>query len=69
MTATSGMNLTGVNFSMFTPASISGYVYGDFDGDGIREAGEAGLSGKTIYLDANNNGTLDTGEVTTTADA
>ncbi|MDP2433475.1 MAG: CARDB domain-containing protein [Pseudomonadota bacterium] len=41
---------------------ISGVKYEDMDGDGIRDAGEAGLSGWTLYLDTDGNGALDAGE-------
>jgi protocatechuate 3,4-dioxygenase beta subunit len=49
--------------------SISGTKYEDMDGDGTRDAGDAGLPGITVFLDANGNGTLDSGEVTTTSGA
>ncbi len=49
-------------------ASISGHKFNDLNGDGIQEAGEPGLAGLTVYLDANNNGTLDAGEVSTITD-
>jgi len=44
-----------------TPTSwvISGVVYRDGNRDGIRNAGESGLAGRTVYLDANGNGALD----------
>ncbi|MBN2578729.1 MAG: tandem-95 repeat protein [Pirellulales bacterium] len=45
---------------------IHGAKYDDLDGDGaVREPGEPGLAGWTIYLDGNGNGTLDSGTVTT----
>jgi subtilase family serine protease len=44
--------------------SIAGVRFEDVDGDGMRDAGEAGLAGWTVYLDANGNGAFDTGEVT-----
>ena len=45
--------------------SISGTKFEDYDGDGIRDAGETGLAGWTIYLDADNNNVLDAGEINT----
>jgi hypothetical protein len=44
---------------------IHGLKWEDVDGDGVRDPGEPGLAGVTIYLDANNNGKLDLGEQNT----
>jgi hypothetical protein len=38
------------NFAEVTPSSVSGSVYLDIDGDGVKGSGEAGLSGITISL-------------------
>jgi subtilisin family serine protease/subtilisin-like proprotein convertase family protein len=40
-------------------ASVAGTFFQDLDGDGVREAGEAGLPNWTVFLDANQNGTFD----------
>ena len=45
---------------------VSGQVFNDLNADGAKNAGEAGQSGWTIYLDANTNGQFDTGETSTT---
>ena len=45
-------------------ATISGQVFNDFNADGLKDAGEPGQSGWTVYLDADGNGQLDTGETT-----
>jgi PKD repeat protein len=45
--------------------SITGTVYRDANGNGIRDSGEGGLAGWTVYLDADNNGRLEPGEVST----
>ncbi len=37
-------------------------AYFDANHDGVRQADERGLSGIKVYLDTNNNGSLDTGE-------
>ena len=34
------------------------------NGNGVKDPGEPGLSGWTVYLDANANGQLDPGELT-----
>ena len=38
------------------PAQISGTVYNDSNGNGTRDAGEAGLGGWTVFVDANGSG-------------
>ncbi|MBL8339550.1 MAG: pre-peptidase C-terminal domain-containing protein, partial [Rhodoferax sp.] len=45
--------------------SLSGTKFEDFDGDGVRDAGETGLAGWTIYLDADDDSVLDAGEIST----
>ena len=45
--------------------SISGTNWWDIDGDLTYDPGESGLSGWTIYIDANNSGSLDAGEIST----
>lgn len=49
--------------------TISGTVYNDLDGIGVLTNSDPPLAGVTVYLDANNNGTLDPGETRTTTDA
>ncbi|MEX2139037.1 MAG: putative Ig domain-containing protein [Pirellulales bacterium] len=61
-----GFNLTGLTGDCVVPPPIvSGVKFQDFDRDGIREAGEAGLPGWEIraYADLNVNGQLDAGDV------
>ncbi len=41
------------------PPSIAGNVFEDWDGDGVKDAADVGINGATVYLDANNNGSLD----------
>ncbi|MCA9221031.1 MAG: VCBS repeat-containing protein, partial [Planctomycetales bacterium] len=41
---------------------IQGLKFHDANGNGLRDVGEPGLSGWTIYLDLNNNGRLDVAE-------
>lgn len=54
--------------SKFTPTEIRGIKWNDLNGDRIRNAGELGLAGLTIYLDLNNNSKLESGEPSTTTD-
>jgi len=46
----------------YTPATKSGVKFNDLNHNGVRDAGEPGLSGWTIYVDYNDNGALDAGE-------
>src|ERR1700722_12046045 len=66
--ASSGSDISGVLFGNFQLVSISGSKFNDLNDDGIREAGEPGLPGITIFLDTNNNGILDAGEQSTVTD-
>ena len=52
-----------------TVSRINGVKFNDLDGDGVKDAGENGLAGFTMYIDANNNNILDLGEVTAKSDA
>ncbi len=63
-TLRNGDTISGIDFGnrARTDAVISGRVYKDADGDGVRDASEPGLAGITVYLDANDSGTLDLGE-------
>lgn len=49
--------------------SISGVEFDDANGNGVRDAGELGLPGVTVYLDANDNAVFDSGEEATITDA
>ncbi len=42
-----------------TPATINGQMFYDVNANGAIDAGDTGLSGVTVFLDANNNGVLD----------
>ncbi len=65
----SGADIGGADFANVRAASISGVKFEDVDGDGVRDDGEAGLAGWTIFLDANGNGSLDSGESYAVTDA
>ena len=51
----------------FTFASIGNRVWEDTNGDGL-QAGESGISNIVVFVDMNNNGTLDAGEPSATTD-
>jgi subtilisin-like proprotein convertase family protein/protocatechuate 3,4-dioxygenase beta subunit len=67
--AQSGSNVSGRNFGNFRLITISGQKFNDLDADGVRDNNEPGLQNWTIFLDANDNGTLDGGEVSTTTNS
>jgi hypothetical protein len=58
-----------INLGSFQQPTISGQVFQDLNGSGSLAAGDTGLSGWTVFIDANGNGILDTGELNTTTDA
>lgn len=49
--------------------SLSGTLWNDLDGNGLRGDAEPSLSGWQVYQDANNNGTLDAGERVASTDS
>jgi subtilisin-like proprotein convertase family protein len=59
LTVTSGASVSGLGFGDFQLVTLSGTVYTDTNGNGVQDAGEAGLAGQTVYLDQNQNATLD----------
>ena len=64
-----GQIVEDINFgNQQIPGQIHGYKWNDLDGDGIWDDNEQGLADWTIYIDANNNGQLDQGELSTTTD-
>jgi glucose/arabinose dehydrogenase len=50
------------------PVTIKGNVTNDLNKNGVWDNGDRRLSGWTVYLDANNNGKLDAGELHSTTD-
>ncbi|MCA9240010.1 MAG: S8 family serine peptidase, partial [Planctomycetales bacterium] len=46
-------------------SGIMGQVFNDLDGDGVRDFNEEGYGGITVYIDADGNGSLDSGEMQT----
>jgi hypothetical protein len=63
LTLAQDQNVIGKNFgNKYATGSISGTVYNDLDGDGVKDALETGIAGRTVYIDANNNSVLDSGE-------
>ncbi len=52
--------------SLSGEGTVSGLVFEDLDRDGVQSSGEEGISGATVFADANGNGELDDGEYSTT---
>jgi protocatechuate 3,4-dioxygenase beta subunit len=61
-TLQAGQAVTGLGLGTYRPATIRGRVFHDADGDGTADASEVGITGVTVFLDANSNGTFDEGE-------
>ncbi len=55
--------------SVALPDSITGFVFNDLNADGIVQAGETNIPGVNVYIDLDNNGTLDDGEPVSVTDA
>jgi VCBS repeat-containing protein len=64
-------SLNTLDFYNLTPAvgSVSGQVWEDADGNGLRGASESRLADRQIYVDLNANGSPDAGEPQTITDA
>src|SRR5207248_245482 len=57
--ATSGVNATGIALGNFKMFSISGQLFRDVNGNGVRDAGEPGLFNWGVELDVGPQGTPD----------
>lgn len=64
VTVTTAGAVVGADFGQVqtAPATITGTVFEDVDGDGIRGAADKALVGRAVYVDANNNGLFDAQE-------
>ncbi|MAP96001.1 MAG: hypothetical protein CMK07_13725 [Ponticaulis sp.] len=51
------------------PGEIRGRLFNDLNEDGVRQGNESYLSGRTVFIDMNENGLLDEGEATATTNA
>ncbi|MDB5300216.1 MAG: Cna domain protein, partial [Phycisphaerales bacterium] len=69
VTVVGGQNATGKTFGNTKLALLSGNVFNDFNGNGVRDSGETALAGIKVYIDANKNGIFDIGEKSTTTNA
>lgn len=55
--------------SSTSQGSISGYLWNDTDGDGVVDSNEGRTGSRTVFIDSNRNGKLDSGEKNTTSDS
>ncbi|HSV15445.1 MAG TPA: SdrD B-like domain-containing protein, partial [Tepidisphaeraceae bacterium] len=62
LTLAADQSLSDFNIGLIPAATIVGSVFSDLLSDGTLSGGDAGLPGKTVYLDSNGNGILDAGE-------
>ncbi|HEY0009663.1 MAG TPA: SdrD B-like domain-containing protein, partial [Tepidisphaeraceae bacterium] len=68
VTITAGQTSAGNNLGGTDKVLISGVVYNDTNGDSSKSLGETGISGVSVYVDADDDSILDTGETTTITD-
>ena len=61
-TAAAGEFLVHDPFLPRPPGAITGMVFSDRDGDGARDAEEFGIPGRTVWIDADNDGQIDLNE-------
>jgi len=54
-----------MSIAFHAPAFVAGTTWRDDNADGVRNENEPGLANVTVYLDANNNGSLDDSEQST----
>ena len=57
------------DIGLYEPAEICGVVWNDANTNGQQDAGEAGLPGRTVFIDDDQNGVPDSPALTTTTDA
>lgn len=69
ITVTAGTVNSSAKFGIYAGGSISGEVWNDFDANGVFDQYESARSGRTVYIDANNNASLDPGETTAVTNA
>lgn len=62
ITLASGQTLANQVFGIQPPPGISGVVWADANGDGVRDGGEIGLAGRTVFIDEDNDGVFDPDE-------
>jgi hypothetical protein len=69
VTLAAGQPVTAKNFADTQKALISGTVYNDLDGDGVKDVGEAGVANTRVFVDADKDGVFDSTEKSTLTDS
>jgi uncharacterized protein (DUF2141 family) len=65
----SGKSVTGENFGNYGAITLSGNVFNDVNGNGVKDTGDNGLSGWVVYCDLNNDGKFEANENNKTTDS
>lgn len=65
VTVAPGVPTRDVDFPVVTASQVSGTIWDDKNENGRREAGEDGVAGLRVFLDDNDNGVHDAGEIAT----
>ena len=68
-TVANGQNVTGKNFGDTQKVLITGTLWKDANGNGLKDTGDSGLSGWRVFIDTNKNGVFDAGESSVLTDA
>ncbi|MEG3974896.1 SdrD B-like domain-containing protein [Microcoleus sp. herbarium8] len=70
ITVGNGTNATNLSFgNVLVTGTISGVKFNDFNANGRLDAGEPPIANTQIYIDLNNNSSLDPGEASTLSDS
>lgn len=59
----------GNTLEISKPSSLGGRAFTDTNNNGVQDGAESGLNGRTVFLDLNQNGSLDAGEPSVATDA
>lgn len=62
MTSSSRRHFESLEPRRFLNGTISGTVFDDLNGNGVRDTGEPGLANQTIFIDLNFNGVMDSND-------
>ena len=62
VTVANAAKVTGENFGITGPMTLSGTVFSDTNSNGKQDSGEAGLSGWVVYADLNKDGKFESNE-------
>jgi hypothetical protein len=69
VTVSASSTASGVIFGEAVPAKITGTVFLDYNSNGQLDAGETGITGRTVFLNEDHTGAPDTNNPSTTTDA